>query len=256
MNALAYEHYTYAAVAVIGTLAAVWAVDHLLGRPAVAARTAPWRGVVAPFINVNAMLFGLTLAFIANDTWSARDRAMDAVFREADSLRSLLVLASALPEPARDAMAGAVRDYGTAAAGEFAQLRARAVAPVAATAADALLRRVADAGSGGAAGEVVQAEMLRQVMRLRDDRDLRVSLSRTHLNPLKWLGMAALGFLTILSIAAVHLGAPKAGMLATVLFALAAAPSAAIVLVQGNPFQEPAAISAVPILAAIEPGAP
>ncbi len=250
MNALAYEHYTYAAVAVIGTLAAVWAVDHLLNRPAVAARTVPWRGVVAPFINVNAMLFGLTLAFIANDTWSARDRAMDAVFREADSLRSLLVLASALPEPARETMAGAVRDYGAAAAGEFAQLRERGVAPAAAAAADALLRRVAG-GSAAAAGEVVQAEMLRQVMRLRDDRDLRVSLSRTHLNPLKWLGMAALGFLTILSIAAVHLGAPKAGVLATALFALAAAPSAAIVLVQGNPFQEPAAISAAPILAAI-----
>lgn len=255
MNALAYEHYGYAAVAVIGTLAAVWAVDHLLGRPAVAARLEPWRGVVAPFINVNAMLFGLTLAFIANDTWSARDRAMDAVFREADSLRSLLVLASALPEPARDAMAGAVRDYGTAAAGEFTNLRTRGVAPAAAVAADALLRRVAG-GSAAAAGEVVQAEMLRQVMRLRDDRDLRVSLSRTHLNPLKWLGMAALGFLTILSIAAVHLGAPKAGMLATALFALAAAPSAAIVLVQGNPFQEPAAISAAPILAAIAPDAP
>ena len=55
----------------------------------------------------------------------------------------------------------------------------------------------------------------------------------------------------ILSIAAVHLSATRAGILAITLFAVAAAPSAAIVLVQGNPFQEPAAVSAEPILQAL-----
>jgi hypothetical protein len=35
------------------------------------------------------------------------------------------------------------------------------------------------------------------------------------------------------------------------LFALAAAPTAAIVLVQGNPFQEPSSVSPAPIAAAM-----
>jgi len=251
MNWLVYEHYAYAAVAAFGTLAAVWMVDRLSHRPTVSARLARYAGVVPPFINVNAMLFGLTLAFIAADTWSARDRAMDAVFREADSLRSLLVLAEEQPEPLRTGLATAVRDYGEAAAGEFTALRARETAEGARRAADHLLRLVAEPEVETAAGAAVHAEMLRKVMALRDDRDLRVSLSRTHLNPLKWLGMASLGFLTILSIWAVHLDRPKAGTLAITLFALAAAPSAAVVLVQGNPFQEPAAISAEPILEAV-----
>lgn len=251
MNWLIYEHYAYAAVAALGTLAAVWGVDWLAHRPRLATWRARYSGVVPPFINVNAMLFGLTLAFIAADTWSARDRAMDAVFREADALRSLLVLAEVPPEPLRHQMDVAIRDYGQAAVTEFEALRGRAESKATSTRADALLRLVATPSMEAATGAAVHAEMLRQVMALRDDRDLRVSLSRTHLNPLKWLGMASLGFLTILSIAAVHLDKPKAGTLAILLFALAAAPSAAVVLVQGNPFQQPAAISAQPILDAV-----
>ncbi len=251
MNWLSYEHYGYAALAVLGTLAAVWLVA-LIGRhPRWRAWLAPYEGVVPPFINVNAMLFGLTLAFIANDTWSSRDRAMDAVFREADALRSLIVLAEGLPDPQGPALVAAIGDYGRANAAEFTALRARAMHPPAAQAADALLRLAADPTLAGVAGDAVHGTILGKVVQLRDDRDLRVSLSRTHLNPLKWLGMAALGFLTILSIAAVHLTHLRAGMLAIVLFALAAAPSAAIVLVQGNPFQEPAAISPDPILEAV-----
>lgn len=251
MNWLAYEHYGYAAVAALGTLGAVWLVGRVLHGQGAQVWLDRWRGVVPPFINVNAMLFGLTLAFIANDTWSARDRAMDAVFREADALRSLIVLAEAASGGQGGALAGAIRAYGRASADEFAALRQRNLDPRASTAADDLLRLAAAPDLGAAMGEPVQGVILAKVVQLRDDRDLRVSLSRTHLNPLKWLGMAALGFLTILSIAAVHIGAPRAAMAAIWLFALAAAPSAAIVLVQGNPFQEPAAISPAPILEAV-----
>lgn len=251
MNWLVYEHYAYAAVAAFGTLAAVWFSHRLARMPATAAWRASYAGVAPPFINVNAMLFGLTLAFIATDTWSARDRAMDAVYSEADAIRSLLVLAEVPPEPLRRQMDAAIRAYGQAAVEEFEALRGRSVNETTNQSADALLRLVATPSVEAASGAAVHAEMLRQVMALRDDRDLRVSLSRTHLNPLKWLGMASLGFLTILSIGAVHLDKPRAGTLAIALFALAAAPSAAVVLVQGNPFQPPAAISPEPIIEAL-----
>ena len=105
-----------------------------------------------------------------------------------------------------------------------------------------------------AAGTNVQALMLRKASDLRDERDLRISLSQTHINPLKWLGMAFLGLLTLLSVAVVHAENPKAALVAILLFALAAAPTAAIVLVQGNPFQEPSAVSYAPILNALGEG--
>ncbi|MFB2533241.1 hypothetical protein ACEYYB_04700 [Paracoccus sp. p4-l81] len=251
MNWLAYEHYAYAGVAVIGTLAAVWLVGQVLHSARGQTLLAPWHGVVPPFINIIGVLFGLTLAFIGNDTWSSRDRAMDAVFREGDGLRALLVLADTLPAPQGPALAAQVRGYGQALAAEWPALRDRRADPAAGQAADRLLAAIAAPGVAQAGGENVQQVMLAKTIEIRSERDLRVSLSRTHLNPLKWLGMAFLGLITILSIAAVHIGAPRAAMAAIWLFALAAAPSSAIVLVQGNPFQQPAAISPDPILAAI-----
>ena len=87
---------------------------------------------------------------------------------------------------------------------------------------------------------------------INTQRDLRIGLSQTHVNPLKWLGMAFLGLITLLSLAVVHIDRPRAAFGAMVLFALAAAPTAAIVLLQGNPFEHLALVSAAPIVAAVK----
>jgi hypothetical protein len=63
--------------------------------------------------------------------------------------------------------------------------------------------------------------------------------------------MAFLGFLTMISIAMVHVDRSRAELLAILLFAAAAAPTAAIILAHGNPFQEP--VTAAPIAAILEP---
>ena len=117
--------------------------------------------------------------------------------------------------------------------------------------ADALLTLLASRKVSADAGENVQALMLRKAVEIRDERDLRIGLSQTHVNPLKWLGMAFLGFLTLLSVAIVHVDKPRAAMVAIILFALAAAPTAAIVLIQGNPFQQPTAVTPAPIVEAV-----
>jgi hypothetical protein len=98
----------------------------------------------------------------------------------------------------------------------------------------------------------VQSLMLQQFVQVRSMRDLRIALSHTHVNPLKWLGMAFLGFLTMISIAMVHVDRSRAELLAILLFAAAAAPTAAIILVHGNPFQQPAAVTPAPIAVVLD----
>ena len=98
----------------------------------------------------------------------------------------------------------------------------------------------------------MQGLLLQQAAALRGTRDLRVALSQTHVNPLKWLGMAFLGLLTMVSIAMVHIDQPRAEVLSVLLFAAAAAPTAAIILVHGNPFQEPASVGTAPIAAILD----
>jgi hypothetical protein len=246
-----YDHYAYAFVAMGGTFAAVWVIGWLMQHP----RWSPWvhslRGVVPPFINIIGVLFGLTLAFLANDTWSAHDRAMNAVYKEADALRSLMVFSGKLPEPMGTQFRADLANYANASADEWTNLAHRTSSLAVSARADHLLTTIGSATMLTAVGDNVQALMLRKASDIRDERDLRIGLSQTHINPLKWLGMAFLGLVTLISVAVVHAENARAAMVAILLFALAAAPTAAIVLIQGNPFQQPSSVSPDPIRAAV-----
>lgn len=246
-----YDHYGYALLAVVGTFAAVYLIHRAL-------RYEPWgawmrslRGVAPPFINIIGVLFGLTLAFLANDTWSAHDRAMNAVYKEADSLRSIVALTSGLEEGLKRQIRSTLADYARASAAEWPELARRSSNPAVTEKEDALLALLASREVFKVAGDNVQALMLRKAIEIRDERDQRIALSQTHVNPLKWLGMAFLGLLTLLSVAVVHVEQPRAALVAVLLFALAAAPTAAIVLVQGNPFQHPTSVTPAPIEAVV-----
>jgi hypothetical protein len=246
-NLHTYDQYGYALVAVLGTLAAVVFIQWLIQRSRWASWAQSLHGVAPPFINILGVLFGLTLAFLANDTWSAHDRAMNAVYKEADSLHTIATLSDKLPTPLKHQLRQTLMDYAAASVHEWPTLAQRMQSPEVAHHADALLSLLASQEVAQAAGDNVQALMLRKASDIFDQRDVRIALSRTHVNPLKWLGMAFLGLLTLLSVAVVHVDKPRAALVSVVLFALAAAPTAAIVLIQGNPFQQPTAITPAPI---------
>lgn len=248
-----YDHYAYATVALLGTALAALAIWRLIAAPRWRAQVLSLAGVVPPFLNILGVLFVLTLAFIANDTWSAHDRAMSAVYREADGLRTLDALARTLPEAQQTSLRAAVRGHAAATAAEWQQLAQRSSSLAAQHSADQLLSQVASPAMAQAAGSSVHSLMLGTVAQLRDDRDLRIALSQMHVNPLKWMGMTFLGLLTLVSIAVVHVEHLRAAATAIVLFSVAAAPTAAIVLMQGNPFQSPSFVSPAPIAQLAQP---
>ena len=55
----------------------------------------------------------------------------------------------------------------------------------------------------------------------------------------------------LLSVAVVHIERPRALLAAVVLFAFGAAPTAAIVLIQGNPFLAPVGVTSAPLQAVL-----
>lgn len=246
-----YDHYGYAVIAVAGTFAAVVAIQWLIQGSRWAGWARSLHGVAPPFINIVGVLFGLTLAFLANDTWSAHDRAMDAVYKEADSLHSIATLAETLPLSLKLRLRAAIVGYAQASADEWPLLAQRTESREVTARSDALLTLLASSEVATAAGANVQSLMLRKASEIRDQRGQRIALSQTHVNPLKWLGMGFLGLLTLLSVAVVHVDRPRAAFVSIILFALAAAPTAAIVLIQGNPFQQPSAVTPAPIEAAV-----
>ena len=186
-----YDHYGYALLAVFGTFAAVAAIHWLMHRSPWAGWVRSLNGVVPPFINIIGVLFGLTLAFLANDTWSAHDRAMNAVYKEADALRSLVVLNSQLEEPQRSQLGEALNDYAVASVAEWSLLAQRKSSPEVSAKADHLLTLLGSHAMAKAAGDNVQALMLRKVTDIRDERDLRIGLSQTRSNGWAWLSSAS-----------------------------------------------------------------
>lgn len=243
----AYDHYLLAAIALFGTLAAcgllIW-LAHSRFAPAIRS----WRGLSPPFVNVIGVLFALTLAFLANDTWNAHDRATNATFQEAGALRSIQALSRHLPDTPKARVDATLGRYVRLVVDEeWPRLATRHGSPDSSEALSALLEVLSGPDVAAALEATTHAQLLEQAIQVRNTRELRVALSQTHVNPLKWLGMAFLGFLSLITIAMVYVDQPRAEILAITLFAAAAAPTAAIVLVQGNPYLEPGAVSAAPI---------
>jgi uncharacterized membrane protein len=252
-----YDHYLLAMIVVVGTYLGLAFMLWLAQRSRHAPFIRSFRGIAQNFLTVINVIFALNLVFLANDTWSAHDRARDSVFQEAGSLASILDLASGLPEPLRAPIEGDVRTYvRLAVTTEWPLLARRGSSGEVTGTLDGLLARLASPDVAAALPATVHAQMLAQAIDVRGTRNQRVALSQTHVNPLKWLGMAFLGLLTMVSIVMVHVDQPRAQFLSALLFATAAAPSAAIVLVHGNPFQPPMAVSSQPIAAVIETAPP
>lgn len=247
-----YDQYLFAAVVLLGTIGAMLALFWLTQRSRHSTAIRRFHGVAQNFMSVISVLFALNVAFLAHDTWTAHDRALDTVFLEAGSLRNILDMANGLPAEARAEVRSQIAGYARLALDdEWPKLARRTSSDAAARQLDSLVALLASPGAA-AAGPTVQGVLLQQAAALRGTRDLRVALSQTHVNPLKWLGMAFLGLLTMVSITMVHIDNPRAEVLSVLLFAAAAAPTAAIILVHGNPFQEPASVGNAPIAAVLD----
>ncbi|HLO77224.1 MAG TPA: DUF4239 domain-containing protein [Magnetospirillum sp.] len=242
-----YDHYLLAAVALLGTLGAC-GVMLWLGHSRLAPTIRAFRGLSPPFVNVIGVLFALTLAFLANDTWNAHDRATNAVYQEAGALRSIQALTRHLPDQTRARVDEALQRYlRMTVEDEWPRLAHRQGSPETSEALAALLEVLSAADVAKGLQATSHAQVLEQAIHVRGAREQRMALSQTHVNPLKWLGMAFLGLVTMVSIAMVYVDQPKAELLAVMLFAAAAAPTAAIVLVQGNPYLEPSAVKPAPL---------
>ena len=249
-----YDQYLYALVALVGTGGGLLLLRQVVHRSGWTESLRQGKGVEPQIIGVVGMLFALTLAFLANDTWMSRDRASAAVFQEADALHGIRALVLALPPEIRSPIEQEVDHYlHQAVEVEWPLLGQRQTDPTASAILDRLLAEAARPETARQLGTSVQGQLLSLIMQVRASRDQRLSLSQTHINPGKWFNMAGLGFLTLLVIAVVHIEKPRASITALILFALASAPMAGLVMIQSNPFLGLGAIAPDPLRVMLSP---
>ena len=106
-----HDQYFFAVLVLVGTYGSAFLLLWLAQRSAYAGQIKTFRGIAQNFLTVINVLFALNLAFLANDTWSAHDRALNTVFQEAGRLRTIMDLSERLPDETRAEVVAAIRDY-------------------------------------------------------------------------------------------------------------------------------------------------
>lgn len=149
-NLGAYDQYYLAAVVLLGTYGAAFFLLWLSQSSRYAEFIKTFHGIAQNFLTVINVIFALNLAFLANDTWDARDRALDAVYRESGSLNNILDLARNVPDPARSNITRVVENYARlTAANEWPRLARRESSEQVSDQLDALLTQVSAAAGYG-----------------------------------------------------------------------------------------------------------
>ena len=203
-------------------------------------------GVVAPYASLLALLFGLFSAFMASEASNHNERARGTVTREADAIRVVFDIGDAAGEPGRT-LRTLLADYGKASAGgDWDSTRQAAAAE---TKSLAMLREIMFGGLAAADAQVRQTA-ISSVTEIRGAYRERIALAHSNTAELKWLGAFILGILTQMAVVIVHLGKPRASMLATALFSLGMAFTLWVVLQRIEPFTGRYAVSVAPIVTA------
>ncbi|MER2528581.1 MAG: hypothetical protein ABTR07_11690 [Candidatus Competibacter denitrificans] len=234
------QEFNYSALLILGivaTYATVGLIFWLINSPRTVASLQRLTNISPQLVAIIGLLFGLYMAFFANDIWSIRDRAQTMILQEADGLRGILDVAESLPADVGAPLVTAVRTYVEAAIEEWPLLAQGRSSPQARE----LLRRLSHIALGeslaarlGVGAQFALAQNLEQAQSARYH---RLALSQRRGDPLKWFAVACLGTLTLLSVALVHLDNWRSQLVAMLIYASAISVSFTAAYLERSPFQ-------------------
>src|SRR5262245_61440781 len=162
-----------------------------------------YKGVVAPFFSSTAVIFGLLIAFLANDIWDRNKQAERIVALESETLIALFSLSMASGGD-NQRLRTAIRAYVEAVVqDEWPRLAQQQRSSKTDAAVNALLQEVAQPGNAKDAS--VQRTMLDMVLKVHAAHEDRIAIAFDRTVVTKWLAVLLLAFITQVSIAVVHL---------------------------------------------------
>jgi hypothetical protein len=134
------------------------------------------------------VLYGVLLTFVVTMEWAEFSEARDTVLREGAHLRSVAMLAEALPAQERGEIVKLLGQYAaTTASEEWPLMRSGKVSAAAAGTLDALVRRAAGLAGSSDGYTSLRAVVLNEVTELAQIRTARLAALESSVPPLLWL---------------------------------------------------------------------
>ncbi|HEX3234908.1 MAG TPA: hypothetical protein VHR41_11970 [Gemmatimonadales bacterium] len=205
---------------------------------AVGERARAFKAVSGGILSPMAILFALLIGFLAAQVWGDLDRANTAVNREASALRGVVLLASDFPgEPEarirelvrRHIQEAVTQDWPAMSRGN-ATLR---LVPASLTEALRLTLALDPKSEGNVAA---QREMIASLESALEARRLRIVLSHSSINWVKWTALLMQAALTMVTIGLVHSDNRMANRIIMGIFATSVGVAVTLVASHSRPF--------------------
>jgi hypothetical protein len=221
-----------------GTYVGTAAIYSLVMSLAVGERARAFKGVSPGLLPPLGIVFGLLVAFVAAQVWGDVDRAKTAVNREASALRAVVLLSGNFPADVERRLRGLIHRHIQVAATEEwpAMGRRRATLTMIPTALAQALQATLALTTSGEGQVVAQREIVIALENALDARRQRILVSRSEVNPVKWMGLIIQAICTLLAIAMVHSDNRLTAGLALGLFSTAVAVCILLIVSHDRPF--------------------
>jgi hypothetical protein len=240
-----------------GTYLAAAAIYALVMGLAKDDRGRAFKGISPGLLPPLGIIFGLLVAFLAAQVWGDVDRANAAVNREASALRAVVLLSAAFPEEQQSRLRGLVtRHIQEARDVEWpAMARKRATLTMIPAALADALKLTLGLPAGGEGQLAAQREIVAALENALDARRQRLLVSRSEVNPVKWMALLIQAVCTLAAIAMVHSDNRSTARLALGLFSTAIAVCILLIAAHDRPFTGQVAIRPA-VLLQVDPESP
>jgi hypothetical protein len=221
-----------------GTYAMAAAICGIVVGLAAGERARDFKAVSPGMLSPLGIIFGLFVAFVAAQVWGDNDRANAAVTREASALRAVVLLAASFPGEQELALRALVhRHIEETVTHEWPAMGRHQVTLTMAppTLVEAL--RFALALNPTNPGQATaQRELVGSLEAAFEARRLRIIISQSGVNWVKWMGLFVQAACTLVAIAMVHSDNRRAASIAVGIFATGVAICLVLVASHDRPF--------------------
>jgi hypothetical protein len=203
-------------------------------------------------LTVTGAIFALAVTFLANAVWYSEDKAREAVYAEARSIRVMETYMEAMTPQVRDGLSRLIARYGEAVKAEWPTMAHNGGAPAAEHALRQIYAAVIAVFSDSEESRLVQRQLLDTLDSLSVARQERLTMAQDVVSAGQWILVIGLGTLLLVVFAMGHARFAMARRIVLGILTVLLSIVLFVIVLHHNPFAGPVAQTPDQILKAAQ----